>query len=130
MAKDIIGYACSICGTPNPESSTYCVKCGTWLFDTEREAKPLSKKELKQYFKKDKKNPYFRMAFWQGWFVLIFLYDLAIKSQIAFDRTFVAYFIGLAIYNIRLGNGLVKKQAEDQVEEAKKDRAAKMSQAV
>jgi hypothetical protein len=128
MSKNIIGYACSICGTPNPESATYCVKCGTWLFDTEREAKPITKKEYQQYFKKEK-NPYRRMAFWQAWFAVLFIYDLAIKSQSSFDWTLIAYFVGLAVYNMRLGNGLVKRQSEEQAEELKKERALKMTQA-
>lgn len=48
--SNIIGYMCPLCNTPNPEAAKYCVKCGHWLFDTNYEAKPLTKKEYKKYF--------------------------------------------------------------------------------
>ena len=111
--NDIAGYACPICNRANPVSVNYCSQCGYWLLDTVKEPRPLNKKEFRKRTKKPC-NPYYRIAFWQGWFALIMLYELAIKSQISFDRTFISYLLGIMIYNFRLGKAQEKAQIETQ----------------
>lgn len=54
--EETFGLLCPICGTPNPETVKYCVRCGHWLLDTLMPAKPLTRKEFRRYFKRSRRQ--------------------------------------------------------------------------
>lgn len=116
---EIAGYACPVCNTANPLANKYCSHCGTWLFDTKREAKPLSKKEFKKHSKKEQ-NPYKRMAFSQAMAICFMIIALLMKSQMGFDLMLLAYLFGLMISNLRATKKFNELQLQAQAEEQSK----------
>lgn len=107
------GYACPICNTANIVSNTYCSHCGHWLLDTEREAKPLSKKEFKRLAHKPG-NAFYRLGFMQLLFGLVMIYDILIKSQVGIDWAIIIYLLFTAIINLKAGKLTEKQRAENQ----------------
>ena len=111
MSDNIYGHACQICGTPNIASATYCSKCGTWLFDTKREAKPLTKAEFNKLCKKEP-NIHNIIATVQLVTVLGLLYGVCQDSAPVFEGSIILYFIFITLYNFALGAALTKKREE------------------
>lgn len=93
--KNIVGYMCPLCKTPNPEAVKYCVKCGHWMLDTITPAKPITKEEYKNYFEESKldgkRGKYKALIFW----FLITLLFLVASVDAKMLLSFLVIFVGI-----------------------------------
>ncbi|MDI3481481.1 MAG: hypothetical protein PWQ97_1136 [Tepidanaerobacteraceae bacterium] len=92
---DIFAYLCPICKTPNHKSSTYCIKCGHWLLDSNFKAVPLTEKEYYQSIKNEnyigqkKEKHIFPIVFYSLFLLLFFL--VSVSGKIFFSLLIILY---------------------------------------